>query len=201
MASRHREWNERNLRRVVKIRKAAAALFNRKGYLQTTLDDVAAAARFSKGGIYHYFESKDEILFSILDNYMDQVLENLNREIGAIDNGDAKIRHIISRHVRVYTENMNEAKALLHEKYCLPAKYRKKIENREREYYGIVRDVLKFYFHGNREIHLSHMPVISFLLFGICNWLYAWYDPGGAVGSGELSEMIWRIFLKGVNDF
>ncbi|MBW1774520.1 MAG: hypothetical protein JRJ82_16765 [Deltaproteobacteria bacterium] len=43
--------------------------------------------------------------------------------------------------------------------------------------------------------------MMTFFLFGFCNGLYAWYDPEGAVGSKELSEMIWRIFLNGVNDF
>lgn len=201
MPIKQKDWTDKNFMRVVKIRKTAAALFNRKGYLQTTLDEIASAARFSKGGIYHYFESKDEILFSILSHYMEQVLENLEQEIQEMDDVEAKIRYIISRHVRVYTENMHEAKALLHEKYCLPRKYQKKIEDREREYYGIVRGVLQSYFKGNRKITGSYMPVMTFLLFGICNWLYAWYDPEGTVDSKKLSEMIWRIFLNGVNDF
>ena len=45
-------------------------------------------------------------------------------------------------------KNLNEAKALLHEKYCLPRKYQKSIESREREYYRIVRGVLESYFAG-----------------------------------------------------
>lgn len=201
MTLKPKEWNEKNLKRVNKIRKTAAGLFNRKGYLQTTLDDIAVSSRFSKGGIYHYFGSKDEILFSILNSYMDQVLDGLESEIEKIADGEGKIRYLISRHVQVFTENMNEAKALLHEKNCLPGKYQKNIEGRERQYYGIARGVLESYFAGKKKIPRSYMPVMTFLLFGICNWLYAWYDPEGAVDSRELSEMIWRIFLKGVNDF
>ncbi|MFC1579461.1 TetR/AcrR family transcriptional regulator [Thermodesulfobacteriota bacterium] len=196
-----KEWTEKNLKRVKKIRKTAAALFHRKGYLQTTLDDIAIGARFSKGGIYHYFGSKDEILFSILNSYMDQVLDDLVLELEKIADGEGKIRYLISRHVRVFTENMNEAKTLLHEKNCLPGKYQKSIEGRERQYYGIVRSVLESYFAGKKKIPGSYMPVMTFLLFGICNWLYAWYDPEGAVDSRELSEIIWKIFLKGVNGF
>ncbi len=47
----------------MRISSVAAKLFNTKGYLQTTMDDLTAAARFSKGGIYHYFSSKDEIWY------------------------------------------------------------------------------------------------------------------------------------------
>lgn len=130
---------------------------------------------------------------------MDQVLEDLEQEIAEINNGEEKIRYIISRHVRVYPENMNEAKALLHEKDCLPRKYQTRIEDREREYYRVVREVLEECFAGKGRILESSMPVITFPLFGICNWLYAWYDPGGAVDSKKLLEMIWRIFLNGVN--
>ena len=60
-----------------KIGHAAAKVFNKKGYMETNIDDIATAARMSKGGIYHYFSSKDEILYFILNTYMDIVLKDL----------------------------------------------------------------------------------------------------------------------------
>jgi hypothetical protein len=49
---------------------------------------------------------------------------------------------------------------------------------------------------GNAQI-----TVMSFLLFGMCNWIYAWYHPNGAIGPKELSETIWTVFLRGVREF
>jgi TetR/AcrR family transcriptional repressor of nem operon len=53
----------RSLRKQVEIGEAAASFFNKKGCLETNVDDIAAAAKVSKGELYHYFSSKDEILF------------------------------------------------------------------------------------------------------------------------------------------
>jgi AcrR family transcriptional regulator len=201
MKLKKKELSDRNLKRVMRIGNTAAKLFNSKGYLQTTMDDITAAARFSKGGIYHYFSSKDEILFFILDRYMNRVLQDLEHDLTKIEPARKKIQYIISRHIRLYTENPAEAKTLLNEKYCLPGKYRRKIDRKEREYFQIVRKVLNLFFADKQELPGSQITVIAFLLFGICNWIFSWYDPNGAVKSEALSEIIWKIFLNGVDGF
>ena len=63
------------------IAKIGAKLFSKKGFAETSMDDIAAAAKLSKGGIYHYFSSKTEVLYFILDNFMDLVLKELQEEL------------------------------------------------------------------------------------------------------------------------
>jgi TetR/AcrR family transcriptional regulator, cholesterol catabolism regulator len=201
MKLNNKELNNRNLKRVLQIGRCAAKLFNTKGYLQTTMEDISTAARFSKGGIYHYFSSKDEILFFVLDRYMKVVLQNLEHDLEEIETAREKLQYIISRHIRLYTENMAEAKTLLNEQYCLPRKYRREIGRKESEYFQIVRNVLIIFFADRQKMPRSQITVITFLLFGICNWIYSWYDPKGAVNSEALSEIIWKIFLNGVDGF
>ncbi len=201
MRVKKKEFSDRNLKRVIRIGNVAAKLFNTKGYLQTTMDDITTAARFSKGGIYHYFSSKDEILFFVLDRYLDRVLQDLEHELEEIQNAREKIKFIISRHIRLYTENPAEAKTLLNEKYCLPRKYRREIDRKERQYFQIVREVLVFFLAGRQKRPDSQITVITFLLFGICNWIFSWYNLNGAVNAEALSEIIWKIFLNGVDGF
>jgi TetR/AcrR family transcriptional regulator, cholesterol catabolism regulator len=201
MKFKKKELSDRNLKRVMRIGNVAAKLFNTKGYLQTTMNDITIAARFSKGGIYHYFSSKDEILFFVLDRYLDLVLQDLEYNLAKIATAREKIQYIISHHLKLYTENPAEAKTLLNEKYCLPRKYRQKIDRKERQYFQIVRKVLVFFFAGKQRLPDSQITVITFLLFGMCNWIFSWYDPRGAVNSEALSEIIWKIFLSGVDGF
>ena len=199
MKVKKKELSDRNLKRVLRIGSVAASLFNAKGYLQTTMNDITTAARFSKGGIYHYFASKDEILFFVLDRYLNLVLQDLEQNLAQIESARGKIQYIISRHISLYTQNPAEAKTLLNEKYCLPTKYRRQIDRKEREYFQIVRKVLAGYFAGRQRLPASRITVITFLLFGICNWIFSWYDPKGAVNAASLSEIIWKIFLNGVD--
>ena len=55
----------------------AAEVFSKKGFLSATLKDVSLAAGISKGGIYHYFSTKEELLYFIINRYMDKILKNL----------------------------------------------------------------------------------------------------------------------------
>jgi AcrR family transcriptional regulator len=201
MKFKKKELSDRNLKRIMRIGSVAAKLFNTKGYLQTTMDDITTGARFSKGGIYHYFSSKDEILFFVLDRYMSLVLQDLEHDLEEIKTARKKIQYIIARHIKLYTENPAEAKTLLNEKYRLPQKYRRKIDQKERQYFQIVRKVFVFFFAGKQKLPGPQITVITFLLFGICNWIFSWYDPKGAVNSETLSEIIWKIFLNGVDGF
>ena len=192
---------EKKIKISLKIGKAAARLFNKKGYLETNMDNIAAAAKMSKGGIYHYFSSKDEILYFVLSNYMDLILDGLEAQLDKIEDDLSKIEFIISRHIDLYTHNIAEAKTLLHEARCLPSKYYNSIAAKEREYYRIVADVISPFLGDRAKHNKAQVTSLTFLLFGMCNWIYSWYDPKGAISPEDLSKMIWTVFVKGVDQF
>lgn len=183
-----------------KIGTAAARIFNKKGYLETNMDDIAAAAKMSKGGIYHYFSSKEEILFFILDSYMDIVLEELEPRLEALRDSTSKMKFIIERHIDLYAKHMAQAKNLLHDAHCLSHKRHQLITVKEREYYRIVLNVLSEFFEGTGKIRREELKTMAFLLFGMCNWTYNWYDPKGPINPEELSKITWTVFLKGITE-
>jgi len=192
----------KNGEKALKIAKVAAKLFNGKGYLETNMDDIGNGARLSKGGIYHYFSSKDEILFFVLDNYMNIILQDLEESLQKVSgHSSSRIEFIISRHIKIYTQNASESKVLLHEAYCLPSKYFKIIAEKERRYYQIVAKELSNFFGSERGVTKAQVTVLTFLLLGMCNWNYSWYDPNGPVAPEELSKTIFAVFLDGVRKY
>jgi AcrR family transcriptional regulator len=196
MDTKQKQLGQKRLEKAVSIGRAAAKLFNEKGYLETSMDDIAAAANLSKGGIYHYFFSKHEILYFISTNYMDLLLKDLEPELKKIEDSFSKIRFIVSRHIDLFTKYTPEAKTTLHEAHLLPLEYFKKYAEKERRYYRIVADVLSDFF-GNR-IQKGQLRVITFTLFGMCNWIYHWYKPKRFVSPQELSEIISDVFCRGI---
>jgi len=107
------EWakkiNEKELNKMCAIGRAASKLFNKKGYLETSLKDISTSIKLSKGGIYHYFSSKHEILYFILGNYMDLLHGGLEDELKAIDDPSKKIRYIMLRHLRLFNKKAPQA--------------------------------------------------------------------------------------------
>jgi len=188
--------DKKGLQRARKIGKVAARLFSRKGFLETTMDEIAAAAKISKGGMYYYFKSKTEVLYFVLSNYMDLVIGDLEQDLNHIKESEAKLKFIISRHIELYSNKLFEAKVLLHDAHCLPAKYFKVITEKERKYFQIVSGVLPDFF--SNPIPKGEQIAITFTLFGMCNWIYSWYEPKGSVTPQKLSDLIHDIFLQGL---
>ncbi len=194
-----KQFTPKELRKTTSIAKAAARLFNEKGFLETSMDDISAAARLSKGGIYHYFSSKNEMLYFICSNFMGLLLNDLEQELKKIRENYAKIQYIISRHIEFYTKHIAEAKTTIHEGHLLPAVYFKVIGEQQMQYYRIVSDVLSDYFGGG--ISEDELKVLTFILFGTCNGIYFWYDPKGAMAPKELSRIIIGVLCKGFRGY
>ncbi len=187
----------KNIAKIEMVGKIAAKLFNNKGFLETSMEDIATAAKMSKGGIYHYFSNKDEILYFILNKYMDLLLGNLEEDLKRIDGNHSKIKFITSRHIAIYAKYLNEGKTLLNETPLLPQKYYKIIAEKEKKYYRIIANILSDFFDGH--IEKGKLTVLTFTLLGMCNWIHSWYNPKGSVSPQELSEIICNVFFNGIN--
>src|SRR5208337_1472427 len=103
------------------ILRTAARLFHRRGYDATSMNDVAAALKFSKGGLYHHFQSKDEILFSLLEHAMQITQERVIDPVLRISDPEERLRHLIRCHVEVVLSPYDrEISIMLHENHPLP---------------------------------------------------------------------------------
>jgi AcrR family transcriptional regulator len=180
--------------KIDQICRKAAGVFSSRGYATATLADVAHEVGISKGGIYHYFSTKEELLFVILCRYMDHTLESLRMKFEAILDPREKIRTVIVHHMTHYHDNLDESRLILHETENLPPDYLEIIKGRQREYIDIIRaaveEVLKETNGGPLRIKL-----VVFSLIGMCNWPYTWFDPYGPATPEELAEVIYDIFM------
>lgn len=192
-----KQLNGKEFNKMCVIGRAASKLFDENGYLETSLKDISVAAKMSKGGIYHYFCNKHEILYFVLDNYMDLLLGGLEEELKEIGDNASKIQFIMSRHLKLYNKNVPEAKALLIEAHNLPSKYFKAIAEKQKKYAQISIDVLADLFRGGMQ--KDKLKAISYTLFGMCNSIMYWYNPQGPISLEELSQVVYDIFLKGVS--
>ncbi|MGD0230684.1 MAG: TetR/AcrR family transcriptional regulator [Syntrophorhabdales bacterium] len=178
------------------IAKIAAEFFSKKGYAETSMDDIAAAAKLSKGGIYHYFPSKTEVLYFIVDNFMDIVLKDLEEDLSTMDDGLETVKRVIHRHVELYPKHIAEAKTLINAVHNLPPKSFKRIAAKEKEYFRITADALSGYL--GPSVGKNEAKAITFILLGMCNSIYAWYNPHSRVNPKQLSQMMFDLLLDGI---
>ncbi len=99
-------------RRIKTILKAALELFSEKGYEHTTTDEIADYAGLSKGLLYFYFDSKEEIFVSLLIDGMGQLIEKLRENIEPGDPPEKQLVSFIETEYNYYSQNVKFLKLL-----------------------------------------------------------------------------------------
>ncbi|OPY67523.1 MAG: HTH-type transcriptional repressor KstR2 [Syntrophorhabdaceae bacterium PtaU1.Bin034] len=178
------------------IERKAADLFSRKSYVETSLKDIADAANLSKGGIYHYFATKDEVLYSILDGFMEKGISGLEEDLKAVTDSRSRLRTIVEHIVEHYVVEPSAAKTLLYDLRLLPDENLKAIGRKQRRYLELTVDALNEFFGG--KLKADELTTIAFVLMGMCTWVFTWYNPKGPISAGQLSDIIYNIFVSGI---
>lgn len=176
----------------------AAALFDARGYHATSMDDIADAVGLRKPSLYHYFSSKDEILFWIHEEFIDllisrqSVREHVTMEppqlVLEIMADVLELMETHRGHVRVFFEHHRE----------LPRDAHAAIEAKRRQYETMVVAVIqRGVDEGSLRAIDPHLAALA--LFGMCNWAYQWYSVDGPLRSREIAYRFWGMYLHGIN--
>jgi len=180
------------------ILRAAARLFQQQGYDATSMSDVAAALKLSKGGLYHHFQSKDEILFHLMNHAMDITEERVLSPVRGIADPEARLRMLIRLHIgTVLSQQDREITVMLHENHPLPPALRKRINTRKKEYVHFVEHLVAEVQRARGQRAAVSPRAAAFALMGMINWIYQWYRPEGSLRETDLMQQYTEIFFAG----
>jgi len=180
------------------ILRAAARLFQQQGYDATSMNDVAAALKLSKGGLYHHFQSKDEILFHIMSHAMEITEQRVINAVRRIDGMEERLRTLIRLHIQVVlSPEDREITVMLHENHPLPPPLRRKINGRKKDYLVFVENLIGDVQRARKSASSVTPRAAAFALVGMINWIYQWYKPDGPLTGDELVQQYTEIFFRG----
>jgi len=178
--------------------RAAARLFHQRGYDATSMNDVAAALKLSKGGLYHHFQSKDEILFDLMIHALEMTQEKVVDPVRGIADPEQRLRVLIRLHVDLVMSGRDrEITVLLHENHPLPPSLRKQINARKKEYIQFVETLVAEVQQARRSTRAVSARAATFALLGMINWIYQWYKPEGALNAEQIAQQYTEIFFRG----
>jgi AcrR family transcriptional regulator len=109
-SSKTLKWERRPEERPHELLEAALAVFSQRGYRNTRLDEVAEAAGVTKGAIYHYFDTKEELLLSVIDHYQSLAFGRVEEVLA---NRDLSATERIQQVVKKIFQPTEERKRLL----------------------------------------------------------------------------------------
>src|SRR5579871_1928876 len=180
------------------ILRTAARLFQQRGYDATSMNDVAAALNLSKGGLYHHFESKDQILFDLMDGAMDVTQRRVVDEVRKIADPEQALRTLIRLHIDVVLSVRDrEVTVMLHENHPLPPALRRRVNKRKKEYVHFLENLIAQVQRGRNSRSAVSPRAAAFALLGMINWIYQWYKPDGVLTGEDISREYTTIFFAG----
>lgn len=169
------------------ITEHAAKLFAERGFVGASISDLASVCGVSKSLIYHYYASKEAILFDVMNDHVEALQAALDR-VDASDPPDAQLRALSRSLLDQYVGAADSQKVLLYELPSLPAEERQAIIEKQRTLLDRVESLLGAL---NPDLAADHgrMRVKVMLYFGMLNWTHTWYRPTGPVARDELADM------------
>ena len=180
------------------ILRTSARLFQQQGYDGTSMNDEASALKLSKGGLYHHFQSKDEILFELMNHAMTITEERVITPVKAISDPEQRLRTLIRRHIAVVlSERDREITVMLHENHPLSPTLRKRINARKKDYIHFLENVIAEVQRTRGSKGTVTARAAAFALLGMINWIYQWYRPEGSLQEESLAQQYTEIFFQG----
>ncbi len=172
----------------------AAQIFHDRGYSATSMSDLAAALEITKAGLYYYIESKEDLLFRIINFGLDWLDKVVIEPANSISDPEERLRFVIQRHGGELIKGSKAIPILSDESSSLSPKLRKQVDKRKRLYFDLVRGTLEeLKIEG--KLQDVDTTVATFSLFGMMLWLPRWYDRNGSLSADKtLSELTHLLF-------
>ncbi len=158
--------------------------------------DLSRATGMSLAGLYHYFASKEELLYLIQKHTFRTIIENLRERLQVSTDPEERIRIFIENHLEYSLANKEAMKVLVHEDETLKKEHGTEVRAIKREYYRICLDLLEDFQRAHGLQFSGRLAVLS--LFGMINWIYTWHNPRVDANPAALARQMGDIFLHGV---
>ncbi len=178
------------------ILSAACGLFARQGYTRASIADLADACKLSRGALYHYFDSKEAILYAILDAHIRQMIVDVEAAMASQPTALGQFRAAIRAIVALNARSSDEQRLILNDLAFLSETEQTAMKALQRQLVDIVTDLLIRLDQENKIIKRTR-KIYTMMLFGILNFSHTWYDPKGGIEPQEFADMVVDQFLYG----
>lgn len=193
MSEREKTRRDRKLDAILA---AASEVFAETGYDRASIRLVAERAGVSVPGMYHYVGSKEELLFLIQRQVFTGLVDCCRAASDGIDTPEERLELLIRLHLDRFLSHMAELVVCSREMDRLSGAFRKEVEAKQREYFGIAVELFKEIGerHGGSRVEPR---TAALAMFGAINWVHTWYAPRSG-SAARLAADFTQLFLGGM---
>lgn len=181
-----------------RLRDEAARLFWSKGYAAATTRELAELLGVQKASLYHYMDSKEDLLYDICVESLNNIHRSVSQAIAGESDPLARVRAMIRGHVVPMLEDREKHATMLTELKSLSPARRDEVVALRDEYEMLARGVLIEAQEAGVLWRGASAKELNLALFNLLNWTIFWYQPGGDLSPEQLAELFERLYLHGV---
>lgn len=179
------------------ILNAALQLFGQRGYHSTSLQEIIDMAGCSKGGFYHHFESKEDLLLMFHDTFIDHLLDYAQGVQGEPCSPVDRLQRIFTQLLESMSKFRNHMAVFQHESRFLTQKKFAIVHAKRDRYELIIRSLVMEGIAAGELREDLDPKLFALALLGAFNWAFRWFKPGRPMSPKEMSQAMLTMILDG----
>lgn len=180
-----------------KVADAALELFLEHGYDATPMSLVATRCGLTKAGIYHHFESKEELLYYLHKRHIDCLLLPMLDAADRVADPEQRLRGFLRDYAGLLTRDPS-LRLLINETKRLSPPHVEEIRDAWRRGLHLVRDAIAQLRKARRLLPGRDPTYSAFAAIGMCSWICNWFDYHRAESGSLVATTMVEIFMTGI---
>ncbi|MGB6119309.1 MAG: TetR/AcrR family transcriptional regulator [Mesorhizobium sp.] len=176
----------------------AAEVFERQGFAQTRIEDISSALDLKRSAIYYYFETKNDILKALVQDFCEVKAEEHKQSVaGPASSASEKLRNLLTLSIRTRTEGGARVRALDTVWTEMPEDIREQFDAARRRIFALHMDVIR---EGvaSGEFRSVDPRLAALGVLGVVNWTSWWYSPDGRDKIEDVIDELVKIAINGL---
>lgn len=173
-----------------RILAAAVRLFAAKGFDGTSVQEIVEAAAVTKGALYHYFESKNDLLYEIYHTLLSRQLNDLERIVGQGLTPAETLRALIAELVESTAGYIDETKVWVREMARLDEAHMRAVRADRRRYHVTFRKIIEDAQQAGDFSAVASPETVTLIVLGMVNEMPRWYRPDGAKTPTQIADEV-----------
>lgn len=174
----------------------AVRAFERTGYPSASMASLARACGTSKAALYHYFASKDALLFEALDGHTRRLLALVESVQAAGLPARDELAQVVRTLMLEYRSAHAYHAALVNDVKFLADDERRAVRARERAVVDAIAATLARAFPD--RVTAGNRIVVTMALLGMINFTFAWLRPDGPMSHADFAELVIELWTRGL---
>jgi TetR/AcrR family transcriptional regulator, cholesterol catabolism regulator len=188
-----RERYERKRREVIAT---AARLFAQRGYQETSMSDLTEATGLAAGGLYHYIESKDELLISICDDLLEPLLERAREIVAAGAPPAEQLRELLHAWLAQIASHRDHMLVFAQERHVIEREPQWRQVRAQRKAFEEILDEVLARGEADGSMRFEDRAFTLLTLLGMVNYTPQWLSPRGRLTPEQIADGYCDLILR-----